>query len=561
VTSGHLEILADFAARIRVGIDPEQMLRTALQCATVSLEIDRSLAMALDLSSGSRKYLEHSGVDDPESEPLLESLEALCRLHDPLPIDNTLVLAETANDHDPLLLSPKLREQGVAGVAAMIIDDPHWHRLYLLVLLRERDKGFEPEAVAFLNAMAHLLAMAIEQQRSIEQRNLGLEQVMQIKHELEATVDTLPQLICALDRDARLTRVNRTLETWGLGSIRAVRGLSVHELLHPECDGPDCTLLTRFEGAWQNLAEGESTTWELEDRQLERDLRITLERAVKLTYRSLNSESHAVMVVEDIGEHRQLERTRENFRRELQTRLAERTGQLTAANEELRRLSAQRLSWQEDERKRIALELHDGLGQTMSEIKFRVEGLMQDLRGHAAPPDAEHFTRIGQIVERLRQGIDEVRRIAMDLRPSTLDDLGLLPTISWFCREFRRTYGDLQLEPEIDVAEASIPAPLKIVIFRILQEALHNIAKHARAGRIQLVLEGGEEHLRLRIQDDGRGFQIPTDNDKVHGFGLSNMRQRAELSGGALTIRSLPGEGTAVEARWPLGGEVVTVAD
>ena len=562
MSNGYLRVLADFAARMRTDTDPEQMLCTALHCATVSLEANRSLAAVLDLSSNSRLYLEQLGWDGDDTGPLLETLEQYCREQDPLRSEGAVVLTEATSDDDtPWLLSPPLASQGVAAVAAVIVDDPHWHRLYLTVLCCHRETGFGTEAADFLRTLGHLLAMGIQQRRFMEQRDLGLEQVIQIKHEWEATVDTLPQLICALDRDGRLTRANRTLETWSLGTVQAVRGMSVHELLHPGCSESACELQASFEQAWQSLAEGESTTWELEDLQLARDLRITLERAVKLTYRNIGGDSHAVMVVEDIGEHRQLERTRQQFNQQLQSRLEERTGQLTAANRELRQLSAQRLSWQEAERKRVALELHDGLGQTMSEIKFRVESVLRDLRPPAVPPGGEHHTRLGQIVERLRQGIDEVRRIAMDLRPSTLDDLGLLPTISWFCREFRRTYGELELETEIHIDEAGIPGALKIVIFRILQESLNNIAKHARAGRVRIRLHVDGQRLRLWIEDDGAGFQMPTGNDPIHGFGLSNMRQRAELSGGELTIRSLAGLGTVVEAHWPLGGDALTRVD
>lgn len=553
--NGFIRVLADFAARVRNCTDIHEMLRMTLQCATFCLEPCRSLTLELDLSNGYCQYLEKNDWDDHDTSGLMEALKQYYGELDPLRADGVTVISESLrlSHQDRLLLSRSLLDQGVTGAAAMVIDDPHWHRLYLIILLGDRPRGFDDEEVGFLDAMTQFLATAIGQRRLAEQRDLGLEEVMRIKHELESTVDTLPQLICALNQDGQLTRANRTLETWALGTVQAVRGLSVHGFLHPGCTNPDCQLLESVERAWMNLAEGESTTWELEDSRLGRDLRITLDRAVHLTYRQVDSDSHAVMVVEDIGDHRQLERTREAFKQELQHQLEERTGQLTAANQELRCLSAQRLSWQEAERKRIALELHDGLGQTISEIKFRVESLLQDLRGNASkPPKPTHYEKIGQIVQRLRQGIDEVRRIAMDLRPSTLDDLGLLPTISWFCREFRSTYGDLALQTDIGVDESSIPAPLKIVIFRILQEAMNNIAKHAQASRIVVSLDTDAEILQLRIQDNGRGFSMPADKNAVRGFGLSNMRQRAELSGGELSIHSTPGTGTVVKAWWPL---------
>jgi signal transduction histidine kinase len=142
----------------------------------------------------------------------------------------------------------------------------------------------------------------------------------------------------------------------------------------------------------------------------------------------------------------------------------------------------------------------------------------------------------------------------MALRPSTLDDLGLLMTISWYTREFQSTHPEIRVEKLIEVEEAQIPEAIKTDVFRILQEAMTNAAKHSRTGWIRISLKRTQERLELRVRDEGIGFD-PDKNrtaDVSGGLGLDSMRERAILFGGICTITSALGEGTTVTARWTL---------
>ncbi|MBI5014321.1 MAG: PAS domain S-box protein [Deltaproteobacteria bacterium] len=223
------------------------------------------------------------------------------------------------------------------------------------------------------------------------------------------------------------------------------------------------------------------------------------------------------------------------------------------SREALRRLSARLLTVQEDERRRVARELHDSIGQSLSAIKFVVE---RALEGAWPDKPTQPFLALQTLVPTIQSSVEEVRRISMALRPSTLDDLGLVATIAWFTREFQTALPDMRVERDVTVPEAAIPEALKTVIFRILQEALHNVGKHSRAGRVEVSLrrEGGA--LVLCVKDDGAGFDAGSAKreDLGTGFGLSFMQERAELSGGILTVASAPGTGTEVTARWPLEG-------
>jgi len=143
----------------------------------------------------------------------------------------------------------------------------------------------------------------------------------------------------------------------------------------------------------------------------------------------------------------------------------------------------------------------------------------------------------------------------MDLRPSMIDDLGLLPTLSWLFRIFNQTYPGIRTEQKIDIAEGDIPEPLKIVIYRVTQEAMTNIAKHSKADLVRFSLRKLDNRLELGLHDNGRGFSLEEINSlraAGKGLGLTSMRERAELSGGSLNIESTQGEGTNIMASWPL---------
>jgi len=159
------------------------------------------------------------------------------------------------------------------------------------------------------------------------------------------------------------------------------------------------------------------------------------------------------------------------------------------------------------------------------------------------------------IVSRVQDGIKETRRIMADLRPSVLDDLGILAAINWFCREFQNTYSHIHIEKQIDIREDKVPDSLKTVIFRIIQEALNNIAKQSEAEFVQICFRQIGNIIELTIQDNGQGFDIGknlSEDGSRKGLGLLGMRERAELSSGSFTIESIAGEGTTICVSWAI---------
>ena len=220
---------------------------------------------------------------------------------------------------------------------------------------------------------------------------------------------------------------------------------------------------------------------------------------------------------------------------------------------ELQRVSAWMLEIQESERRRIATDLHDVLGQSLTMIKVSLDESLLLLVGNEPDVAAESLRRL---IPKVKDALEEVRHVAMDLRPSILDDLGILATLSWFFREFGTVCQGMKVEKDFSVEEKNVPAQLKIMIFRIIQEATSNIVKHANASRIRVSLKEAGGVLHLSIEDDGVGFDaVDMSNycplDK--GLGLLSMEERAKLSGGHYELTSAVGQGTRISVLWPTG--------
>ena len=225
--------------------------------------------------------------------------------------------------------------------------------------------------------------------------------------------------------------------------------------------------------------------------------------------------------------------------------------QMLRSEAQMRTLSDRLLTAAEDERKRIASELHDSIGQYLTAIKLNAENtasLLQD----GACTDAMSSLTAG--IPLIRQTIDEIRRVMMSLRPTILDDLGILATLSWLCREMQVISGGLKLERDIRITEQDIPEPLKIIIFRIIQESLNNAIKYSHADHVWIGLKKSKKEIVLTVTDDGIGFdpQATLYSETNGGVGLISMRERAELSGGSLVILSALRRGTVIRASWPV---------
>lgn len=225
--------------------------------------------------------------------------------------------------------------------------------------------------------------------------------------------------------------------------------------------------------------------------------------------------------------------------------------QLLESEKQLKYLSSKLLEVQENERRKVAAELHDNLGQLLTACKFNIENVLTRMD----PLDSCHAD-LQSVVPMLQDAVEHVRSIYTQLRPSVLDDLGVAATLSWFCREFEKANPGIRVDREFDdVDERDIPDGLKLIIFRIVQEAMENIAVHSHADSASLSLFRMDRALNLYIRDNGQGFDVNRAMSLTGtktGAGLISIKRRAELSGGSLEIESALDHGTSVRVFWAL---------
>ncbi len=225
--------------------------------------------------------------------------------------------------------------------------------------------------------------------------------------------------------------------------------------------------------------------------------------------------------------------------------------QLIESENRYRELSTNLLNAYERERKRIALEVHDSTGSSLATSKIELEAALKEMSDDNSPAKVV-LERVIAIIERV---MEDTRRIQMFIRPPMLDDLGILATINWFCREFESAYPKIRIRKEIDIQEQEVPQSLKTVIYRVLQEALGNVAKHSKASVALLSLRKTKKSIELVIRDTGHGFDLEEAYSRKgadKGLGLDRMREKTHLSGGVFRIESSKEAGTVIRATWPI---------
>jgi signal transduction histidine kinase len=259
---------------------------------------------------------------------------------------------------------------------------------------------------------------------------------------------------------------------------------------------------------------------------------------------------------------------------------AQRYGMLRQREGELEDLVRQLVNAQEGERQRIARELHDETGQKLTALAMwlaAVEANLSGLYGSAQPAERlpgdekagqdnlahtlQAQASAASLVRNLRrvadQAITELRKVMTNLRPSQLDDLGLVPTLRWYLREVAERHPDLRVDLQVDQLARRLPSSAETVLFRVAQEALSNVVRHAHATQVTVALTQGRDSVRLEVKDDGIGFDataigVPSSQARASGWGLVGMRERVALAGGQFTIHSQVGRGTRVVVELPL---------
>lgn len=374
----------------------------------------------------------------------------------------------------------------------------------------------------FVMALAQIIENVLQ---AIEIRRLNalVPSVLRAKRQWELTVDSLDRLVGLLDSHGRVLRVNRQVEAWSLGSVQSAAGKSMHALLHPDCDDPECRTRQALAGAWmQMLDDGDAGCGVELPGQLSETGYCQLRRTALHDADEAPAHTFAILTV-----HR------------YQQRESEASAEEAAASK--------LLAGQEGERRRIARELHDGIGHSLAVLKFSLEGLRREVNRSLDPNSLQGIDRI---VAQLRDSMDEVHRLSTDLHPRYLESRSLPLALELLCEDLAAGHDRMVIDCRADNDIRDPDAEQKLAVFRIAQEALSNAVKHGRARQVFVELTQADGRLLLRVSDDGVGFDPERQAQSGRGHGLANMRERAAQTGGTLEILSVPDGGTVLSASW-----------
>ena len=446
---------------------------------------------------------------------------------------------------------------------------------YALMFLGPTNPGDTEACETALEVVRHLLSASAVLANGDATRPRTLAAIHHAKIEWEQMADALPEVVGLLDRRGRVVRIGRGLERWGLGNISTAIGQDLHAILHPACSAADCLLHGAITMAWRKFGTPASAKFECSDPVLGMDLEFDLQPVAQLAGSTSAPPWHRVaFTVANVTSLRRAERELTALNQTLEQRVEDRTTQITESNLALKKevarrreverslrkskvdlqgLSERLMSAQEEERKRIAQDLHDTIGQSLSAVKYSLERA-QELGRRNEPANVDET--LTAAIRRVQRVLDEVRGISMNLRPALLDDLGAASAVRWLCREWHDVYRDIAVEADIEVADTEIPPMLGTSVFRSVQELLNNVARHAAAQSVYVRMRLESGLLSVSVADDGAGFAVGGEGRSRSGQpgpqGLRGLLERAGQTGGRCQVESAPGRGTTVRLEWPI---------
>jgi PAS domain S-box-containing protein len=379
------------------------------------------------------------------------------------------------------------------------------------------------------------------------------QQSEQLRARLAAIVDSSDDAIVGETLDGVITSWNRAAERlFGYSAAEAI-GQHIFMIIPPDRRQEEIEVLAR-------IRRGEKID-HFETRRQAKDGRHV---SVSLTVSPIREAQGLIVgaskIARDITERARAQEELRRAHEELEERVRRRTAELMEANESLRSEIEQRqiveqqraqlfnrlILAQEDERRRIARELHDQLGQQMTALRLTLETL-KNLSSESSPVRRQ----VEALQELARQLDRDIAFRVWELRPAMLEELGLTAALTEYAGNWSTRFGiraELHMTRPLD---GRLPPQIETTIYRLAQEALNNVVKHARANRVDIILEHTHEHVSLIVEDDGVGFDPSAAETTVEGFGIIGMRERAALAGADFQIESAPGDGTTVILRVP----------
>lgn len=504
-----LTALSTISAIVSQSLELESVLNEALGKVMELMQVDAALAFLLDEETQEIVLTAHRGVSG-------EFVQGVARMK----------LGEGFNG--------RVAQSGEPMVVPDASQDPRLTRMaikreklqsQLIVPLRAKGRvlgtlcvamrgprQFLSEEIELFSHIANHIGVAVENARLYEQARLIAEQLRISEKNYRELFENASDAIWVQDMDGTIVAANRACaKLWGYTEQEAIN-MNVRGFLSPEG-------LVIAREVRQKLLEGKGLEQPYEQKLTSNDGTV---RTMKVATSLLTSDGQPIgfqHIGRDVTEEKRIQ---DNLRLYAQ--------QVTRA--------------QEEERKRIARELHDETSQSLITLSRQLDALI-DRSDQLPQSTIKRLQELHQQVDGIQEG---VRRFSQDLRPSVLDDLGLVPALEWLAANLSG-YPGVDAEFKVVGEGRRLPHETELLLFRVAQEAVRNVWRHAEASRVWVTVEFGEDKIKIVVQDNGKGFQLPQRLDdlaSVGKLGLAGMWERAQLLSGTLTVQSEPGEGTTI---------------
>lgn len=510
-----LTILNAISTMLGESLELENVLHKAIHMVSELMEVEISLIFSLDEETQELRLVAHEGVSD-EFAKALNGIKIGEGLYGEVARTGQAMVVEDVS-RDPMLTKPEVQKMRIQVqlIVPMVLRD---HVRGIVCVAMRRPRQFAEEDIELLTAVGTQIATAIENARLYEEERLVAQRLAVSERNYRRLFENASDAIWVHDFAGNIIAANKAAEKLTGYSVEELTKMNARAFLSDE--GLNVAAEIR-----RKLLEKEPVNQPYEQRLITKD---GTEALLKLTTGLVTEDGKPTAfqhIARDVTEERKMQ---DNLRYYLQ--------QITRA--------------QEEERKRIGRELHDDTAQALYALSREVDNF---LRSNANLPanSAVFLEGLGKRVKEVLQG---VRRFGRDLRPPILDDLGLLATLRWLVGELKEEHG-IEADIKVSGIERRFSAETELTIFRIVQEALRNVEKHAQASKVEVVVEFGEGETRVSICDNGTGFDLEgslAELPRVGKLGLAGMEERVRLLGGNLKLQSELGKGTVVEIEVPV---------
>lgn len=511
---GRLAALNAISEIVSQSLEMEQLLNGALTKVVEVMDVEVALIFLLDEEARELELKTYHGVSE-EFIAGVRRLKVGGGLNGRVAESGEPLLVEDVS-HDPRLTREvAVLENLHAGLIVPLKSKGKVVGTLCVAMRQPRD--FRPEEVELLTAVGNEIGIAIENSRLYEQERVIAQRLRASEKEYRELFENARHAIWIQDLESNIIAANKAFAELARHSQEELKGMKVSKLFSEES-------LNVGREIEHGLLWGDALEQPYEQRLIRKD---GTEAILKLTTSLIVGDGQPKgfqHIARDITEEKRLE---ENLRFYLQ--------QVTRA--------------QEEERKRIARELHDDTAQALVVLSRQLDAFIS--AGQRPTQDIIPLEKLREQIDRILEG---VRRFSQDLRPSVLDDLGLLPALEWLASDLTDHFG-ISIGLAVLGSERRFSSEAELLLFRIAQEALRNVWRHSGASRAWITVEFDDGKTVLTIRDNGRGFGLPkrvSDLASTGKLGLAGMEERARLLGGGLTLQSELGKGTTVTVEVPV---------